>query len=120
MPGIICYHNDRFFLWDKALNVPLTYAMTREVLEGIVWEREGEAGLEALPRRIDRAILGGSSSMMHASLHALIEHNRAGPGGICVPVERLLQALLAYEDPRDIPPEECLPSEAMEMVPGQP
>jgi len=120
VPGIICHHNGKFFLWDKALNVPLTYAITREVLEAIILEKEGEAGLEALPRRIDRAILGGSSSMMHGSLSGLVEHNRAGPDGMCVPVERLLKALIAYEDPRDIPPEECLPSEAMEMVPGQP
>ncbi len=97
MPRVIVHHEGHFFEWSAVVGAPTTLAMPREEFEAYYQHKYGQAGMKALPRRLEKAIATGTSSYLHASAEELMEGNRAGPDKRTLPSEEVIR--LAMDRP---------------------
>jgi hypothetical protein len=80
MPKYIIKIKDKYFEWSTVVDAPTTYGMTEDELREHVQFQDGKTGLDALPERLARVAVKGTSSHMDASLAELLGCNRAGDG----------------------------------------
>ena len=99
MPRVIVHHEGHFFEWSSVLGAPTTLAMPREEFEACYEHEYGQAGMEALPRRLEKAITTGTSSYRHSSAQELVDGNRAGPDKRTLSFEEVIR--LAMERATD-------------------
>lgn len=68
----------RYLEWSTVVDAPVTYGMTLDEFVTYYRDRYGLESLRDLPRRLEQAIVHGTSSHYHKSLEQLIEGNHAG------------------------------------------
>jgi len=99
MPTYICSFEKpegvrRFFLWSTFVDAPVSYACSIAELEDYYRDMYGQAGMGALPARIERAISKGTSSFIDESLHDLVRGNRAGPDETELTYDELIEYIM--------------------------
>lgn len=115
MAHIIIKLRDKYFVWSTSVDAPITYGMTEAALVDFIRERDGQTGLDELPRRLERVAKFGSSSAHNESAQDTIAHNRAGPGERCLTEDELWEAY-AYPEPAEISAEDEQPEPVVTLV----
>lgn len=77
MPSTIAEFGGKYLMWSSIVDAPVTYLMTEQELTHYIEMTNGEQGLKALPLRMERVRIHGTSSMME-SKQDLLKWNRAG------------------------------------------
>lgn len=69
-------------------------ALTLEQLKIVIKDEDGEAGLRALPKRLERAHKTGCSSGFNETLEECISENRAGENNTALDVDEFVARYL--------------------------
>ncbi len=81
MGEAICHHEGSYLIWSSVTDTPILYNCTEQDIKDHVRREYGQSGMRDIDRRLDRARLIGTSSMMHGSLRDMVLGNHAGPNG---------------------------------------
>lgn len=76
--GII-HHQGKFAEWSTISDAPVSVPMNREAFEAFYLRRYGEAGVEGLAERLDRAVATGTSFLGVGTFADAVFLNRMGP-----------------------------------------
>lgn len=79
MPRFICHHEGRWNIYTTVAD-GFCFIRSLSIDELRAWYQEeyGRHGLDNLQPRIDRALVKGTSSLIHDSLEQMLDCNRAG------------------------------------------
>lgn len=93
----ICHHEGWFFEFSNVSDTPATLIMTREEFDEFCRVEYGQQYMEREhPRRMERALATGSSSLdKNEDIHSAILCNRAGPGGRKLSLKKMMEMLHA-------------------------
>lgn len=92
MPTLILHNDGAYQLYGTIADGPYySHALTLEQLKDALREEGGQAAIDSLPARLERAHKFGCSSVLGMTLAECIECNRAGPNETTVPVDEFIR-----------------------------
>ena len=95
MPQLILHKNGAYNLYTTVADgACYESALTLEQLREVIEFDHGQAGLEVLPSRLERAHKTGCSSLRGETLAECISCNRAGPGEAHLSVDEFVRRYL--------------------------
>lgn len=98
MGRCICKLDGMYFEWSSIVDAPVTRGMTLEQLREHIRFREGQIGIDALPARLERVELTGTSMQGYASVTETVCTNRAGFGETNLPRSGFIALLRGAPD----------------------
>jgi hypothetical protein len=95
MPQYIIHKDGVYNIYSTVVDAPFYEGgLTREQLEQIIREEQGEQGIRFLPERLERAHRKGTSSHIDDSLEGCVSCNRAGEKEAELPFDEFVRRFL--------------------------
>lgn len=92
MGRFLCHHEGYFFEWSTVVDAPVTLGVDLETFQDYYKTRYGELDFEhEWPKRLERALEKGCSSMIDKDLRSMVSFNRAGYQETCLTFEEIIQ-----------------------------
>jgi len=79
---------DKYFEWSTVSDSPITYGMSKTELRDHIKEEYGNDGIDALPKRLKRISINGTSAIGE-TLSETTSVNRAGESETCITIQQI-------------------------------